>query len=173
MNDRMTQYYLRLAQETANLSRAVRLQVGAVIVTKDDALLYGWNGTPAGWDNECEERVWMQDAGGWLNPDEIEAIWPYVDDSNKSVITKRYRLKTKPEVLHAEANACMKLAKSTLSGNAASLFTTHSPCIQCAKLIYQAGIKNVYYLEEYKSDDGILFLQQSNVNIKKVQLSDR
>lgn len=176
----MTEYYISLAQETAKLSRARRLQVGAVIVTTDDAMLYGWNGTPAGWDNVCEDRVWMnQDAGGWLNPDEIEQTWPYTeysdfsDEDGNPFVIGRYNLKTKPEVLHAEMNCLSKLAKSTLSGKGASLFLTHSPCMDCAKAVYQAGIEHVFYVEDYRSDDGIVFLKRCGINIQKVDISTK
>lgn len=74
-------------------------------------------------------------------------------------------LKTKPEVLHAESNALMKVARSTESSEGATLFCTHAPCIDCAKLIYQAGINTVYYREQYRSDAGLNFLKQSEVNV--------
>lgn len=138
MKTRMTDYYMSLAWRTAELSRAVKLKVGCVLVTPDDAMLMGFNGTPAGWDNNCEYEL--------------------ADGS----------LKTYDYVLHAEANAISKLAKSTLSGKGASLYLTHSPCIHCAKIIYQAGITNVYYAEEYRSRDGVVFLQQCGVNILQV-----
>jgi dCMP deaminase len=145
MNQRMVDYYLRLAKETASLSRAVKLRVGAIIVTADDAIVYGWNGMPAKsktylWDNVCEYEI--------------------ADGS----------LKTFDEVLHAEANALSKLAKSTLSGRSASIFCTHSPCINCAKMIYQAGITSMYYLEDYRCDSGVVFLQRCGVNISKVDI---
>jgi dCMP deaminase len=71
-------------------------------------------------------------------------------------------------VLHAETNAIAKLAKSTESGDGASMFITHSPCLDCAKLIYQSGIKSVYYRNTYRSDDGIKFLEKCNVNVEKI-----
>jgi dCMP deaminase len=80
----------------------------------------------------------------------------------------RYRLKTKPEVLHAESNAIAKLAKSNNSGLGATLFVTHSPCIECAKLIYQSGINSVYYNENYRDDSGVKFLEKSGVEVNKI-----
>ena len=80
----------------------------------------------------------------------------------------RYRLKTKPEVLHAESNAIAKLAKSTNSGLGADLFVTHSPCLACAKLIYQSGISNVYYRNSYRDMAGLEFLEKSGVVVEKV-----
>jgi dCMP deaminase len=80
----------------------------------------------------------------------------------------RYRLKTKPEVLHAESNAIAKLAKSNNSGIGADLFVTHSPCLDCAKLIYQSGISRVYYGANYRDDAGIKFLEKSGVTVTKI-----
>jgi dCMP deaminase len=77
-------------------------------------------------------------------------------------------LKTKPEVLHAETNAIAKLAKSTESGLGATLFVTHSPCLDCAKLVYQSGINSVYYRNAYRSDDGINFLTKAGVTVNKI-----
>lgn len=142
MKTRMVEYYLDLAKRTSLLSRAEKLKVGCVIVTTDDAILYGWNGTPTGWDNVCEEVL---------------------EDGS---------LKTFDYVLHSEMNALSKLAKSTLSGRGASLFLTHSPCIHCAKAVYQSGIENVYYLEEYRSRDGVLFLQRCGVNVQRIDADD-
>ncbi len=76
--------------------------------------------------------------------------------------------KTKPEVLHAETNAIAKLAKSTESGLGASLFVTHAPCLDCAKLVYQSGINTIYYRNTYRSEDGLQFLQKAGVTINKV-----
>jgi dCMP deaminase len=81
-------------------------------------------------------------------------------------------LQTKEEVLHAESNAIAKLARSVESGEGASLFVTHSPCLDCAKLIYQAGIKNVYYLNDYRDDTGIQFLIKSTIQVEKMQNQD-
>jgi len=77
------------------------------------------------------------------------------------------QLKTKPEVLHAESNAIAKVSRSTESSEGATLFCTHAPCIDCAKLIYQAGISTVYYREQYRDDSGLRFLSQGNVNVHK------
>ena len=77
-------------------------------------------------------------------------------------------LKTRPEVLHAETNAIAKLARSNESGLDADIFITHAPCMDCAKLIYQAGIKNVYYRNSYRDDDGITFLSRSIINVEKI-----
>ena len=130
------------ASRTAELSHARRLQVGAVIVKDDSVISYGYNGMPAGWDNNCEEETRYEDGG--------------------------VTLKTKPEVLHAESNAIAKLAKSTNSGLGATMFVTHAPCMECAKLIYQSGISNVLYRDAYRDASGITFLEKSGVAVEKI-----
>ena len=127
----------------AHLSSAQRLKVGAIVVKDDRIISIGYNGMPSGWDNCCEDIVRQ-------------------DEMGHSV------LKSKPEVLHAESNAIAKLAKSPESGDGASIFITHSPCIDCAKLIYQSGITTVYYKNEYRSTQGIDFLTKSNIQVVKV-----
>lgn len=163
MKPRMIQYYMDLAERTAQLSRAQKLKVGAVIVTIDDCLLYGFNGTPSGFGNDCETHQYMSyyDHEAFTI-DEQKLMWPFEDELG------RFRLKTKPAVLHAESNALMKLAKSTLSGQGAQLFQTHAPCIDCAKLIYQAGISHVHYAQEYKSSCGVHFLKECGVAIENI-----
>ena len=160
---------MQVAELTASLSYAKRLQVGSVIVRDHQILAAGYNGMPSGWENICEEIEWCS-AGSWLDPDEIVHQWPhegeYIDQDGKSV-TGRYRLKTKPETLHSEMNALMKVAQSTESSKGATLFCTHAPCIDCAKAIYQAGIETVYYKEQYRSEDGLNFLRKSGVNVHR------
>jgi dCMP deaminase len=134
--------YMDWALRSAQLSHAKRLQVGAVIVKDDSVISYGYNGMPAGWDNNCEDEI-------------IDNTW---------MVT----LKTKPEVLHAESNAIAKLAKSNNSGLGAEIFITHAPCIECAKLIYQSGISNVYYRNSYRDDSGVEFLKKSGINVKQI-----
>ena len=162
---------MRTAETFAELSHAKRLHVGAIVVKDDRIISIGYNGMPAGWDNDCENVEWCS-AGGWLSPDEIEEGWPYEGtylDADGNEMQGRYRLKTKTEVLHAESNAIAKLAKSTNSGLGATLFVTHSPCLQCAKLILQSGISNVYYNKNYKDDSGIKFLDKSGVIVEQVK----
>lgn len=160
---------MKTAEIFAELSHARRLHVGAIVVKDDRIVSIGYNGMPAGWDNDCEDKDYMSsDAGGWLNPDEIEERWPYAEYNEDAEEEYRYALKTKPEVLHAETNAIAKLAKSTESGVGATMFVTHSPCLDCAKLIYQSGINKVYYRDNYRSTDGIEFLTKSGVWVEKV-----
>jgi dCMP deaminase len=175
MKPKLIKAYMKTAEVFADLSHARRLHVGAIIVKDDRIISIGYNGMPAGWDNNCEDIEWMGDAGGWLSPDEIEAQWPfegemvtYYDDETVNKRTNRYRLKTKPEVLHAESNAIAKLAKSSESGLDASLFVTHAPCMDCAKLIYQSGISTVYYRNSYRDVAGVDFLTKSGVTVTQV-----
>ena len=166
MKDKFVKLYMDIAARVAELSYARRLQVGAIVVKDDRVISIGYNGMPAGWDNDCEEVEWMTDAGGWLSPEEISQMWPHEGttyDCDGQEVTRRYRLATKPEVLHAERNALDKLSRSTESGEGAVMFVTHSPCMECAKSIYGAGIRKVYYRNQYRDDSGIRFLINSGI----------
>jgi dCMP deaminase len=143
MNERFKEFYMRIASNCANMSRAIRLKVGCVIVKDNNIISFSWNGTPRGWDNNCENIVGYE--------------------SNNVPVYK-----TKPEVIHAESNAISKLARSSESGLGADLFVTHSPCLDCAKLIYQSGIKRVYFGAAYRSNEGIVFLERSGVEVHQV-----
>ena len=149
MKQKFIDAYMDVAERFAQLSSAVRLQVGTIVVKDDRIISIGYNGMPAGWDNVCEEKVYWIDGS-------------LVDDAGY------YDLKTKLEVLHAEANAITKLARSSESGNGATIFVTHAPCIDCAKLIYQSGIATVYYKNDYRSTQGLDFLSKSNVEVIKI-----
>jgi dCMP deaminase len=165
MKQKYIDLYMDWAKRCAELSHARRLHVGAVIVKDDTVISYGYNGMPAGWDNNCEDIVYDTGAGGWISPEEFQAMYPYTEYDEDADEEYRYGLKTKPEVLHAESNAIAKLAKSNNSGLGADLFVTHSPCLDCAKLIYQSGIRRVYFNENYRNDAGINFLQKSGVEV--------
>ena len=141
MKEKYIDTYMKVAHLFAEHSSAKRKKVGAVIVKDDRIISIGYNGMPAGWDNDCE----------------VETIEIY---SGHEGVVQRTTLKTKSEVLHAESNAIAKLARSTESGEGATMFITCAPCIECAKLIYQAGIKEVFYDEEYRSDEGVKFLNK-------------
>ena len=161
-----------VAERTGKLSHAIRRQVGAVIVKDNRILSYGYNGMPTGWDNECENKDYMSgDAGGWLNPEEIEAQWPIVEYDPSVQSNRRYRLVTKDEVLHAESNAIAKVSGSTESSEDATLFVTTAPCIHCAKMIFQSGIKSVFYKEEYRDTQGVDFLAKGGVSVTKYEQS--
>jgi dCMP deaminase len=134
---------MKTAETFAECSTARRLHVGAVIVKDDRIISIGYNGMPIGWDNNCED----------------ELKWP---NGEIKFLT------TKPEVLHAETNAIAKLAKSTESGLGATMFVTHSPCLDCAKLVYQSGINTIYYRNSYRNEDGIQFLEKAGVKIEQI-----
>jgi len=168
MKPKFKKLYMDWAERVAQMSYAKRLQVGAVIVKDDTVISYGYNGMPAGWDNNCEDKVWDTGAGGWLDPEEFEKKYPYEGWHEEAQRDVRYGLKTKPEVLHAESNAIAKLAKGHNSGLDADLFITHSPCMDCAKLIYQSGIKRVYFGMGYRDDSGVHFLRNSGVTVEQL-----
>ena len=170
MKQKYIDLYNDFAERTAKLSHARRLQVGAVIVKDDTVISYGYNGMPSGWDNNCEDKEFMSgDEGGWLNPEEIETQWPFEEWVPTHSRKMRYRLKTKPEVLHAESNAIAKLAKSNNSGMGATMFITHAPCLDCAKLIFQSGIGSVLYRDTYRDTSGVTFLEKSGVEVLQIK----
>ncbi len=134
MKKKFIDYFMQMAELTASLSYAKRLQVGALIVKGNRIVGTGYNGMPTDWENDCEFEV----------------------DGE---------LKTKQEVLHAETNAIAKVAQSTESSEGSTMFCTHAPCVDCAKLIYQSGIATLYFKHEYRDDAGIKFLKLSGVNV--------
>ena len=140
MKEKFRDAYMKTAEIFAELSTARRLHVGAIIVKDDRIISIGYNGMPSGWDNNCENEV---------------VIFP-----------KMLELKTKPEVLHAETNAIAKLARSNESGLGSTMFVTHAPCLDCAKLVYQSGINTVYYRNSYRDEIGIQFLQKAGVTVE-------
>lgn len=126
--------YLKMAKEWAKLSYCERKKVGALIVKDRMIISDGYNGTPSGFDNNCEDE---NGNTNWF-------------------------------VLHAEANAILKLASSTQSAKGATLYLTLSPCKECSKLVLQAGISKLVYIQEYKDDDGISFLKNHGIEILKI-----
>ena len=126
--------YLEMAQVWARNSYCKRRQVGALIVKDRMIISDGYNGTPSGFENICEDENGV----------------------------------TKPYVLHAEANAITKVAKSGNSSEGATLFVTASPCLECSKLIIQSGIKRVVYRDEYRLTDGIDLLRKAGIEVEKV-----
>lgn len=168
MKQKFKQAYMQTARIFADLSHARRLHVGAIVVKDDRIISIGYNGMPAGWDNNCEDIDWDLGAGGWLDPEEFETRYPYEGWHEEAGRNVRYGLKTKVEVLHAESNAIAKLAKSNDSGEGADIFITHSPCIDCAKLILQSGIRRVFYGQAYRNNDGIKFLEKSGITVEKL-----
>ena len=136
---------MKTAETFAELSHARRLHVGAIVVKDDRIISIGYNGMPAGWDNNCEDELWPRHHG------------------------EEVTLKTKPEVLHAETNAIAKLARSNESGLDGDLFVTHAPCLDCAKLIYQSGIRRVFYRTAYRDNSGVDFLKASRIQVEQVE----
>ena len=146
MKEKLVNAYMKTAETFAELSHARRLHVGAIIVKDDRIISIGYNGMPSGWDNNCEDEL------------VVEA------EIGEDII-----LKTKPEVLHAETNAIAKLAKSNESGMGASMFITHAPCLDCAKLIYQSGISSVLYRNAYRDTSGVTFLERSGIEVVQIK----
>ena len=145
---RMDKMYLQIARVIANQSYAQRAKVGALIVKDDNILSFGYNGTPAGFDNCCECQIESE------------------HDNGKITVTKR-------EVLHAESNAFMKLVRTGGFGcKGGTLYCTYSPCIECAKMIIQSGIKRVVYELDYRVELGCELLKQAGVELTKISLDD-
>jgi dCMP deaminase len=149
MKQKLKQAYMKTAETFAELSHARRLHVGAIVVKDDRIISIGYNGMPAGWDNNCEDES-------------VELYSGFEGAIHRTV------LKTKPEVLHAEMNALMKLAKSNESGDGATMFITHAPCMNCAKGMFQSGIKQVFYKTEYRDNAGLDFLNKCGVTVEKL-----
>ena len=146
MKQKFIDYYMKVAELTSTLSYAKRLQVGSVIVKGNKILATGYNGMPSGWDNTCETT------------EIVELDEKFI----KQLVTKQ-------EVLHSETNAIAKVSASTESSEGATMFCTHAPCINCAKLIYQSGINNLYYRDTYRDTAGIKFLESSGVSVTKYE----
>jgi dCMP deaminase len=164
--------YMDIASRCAEMSHAVRKKVGCVIVKDGNIIAMGWNGKPAGMDNNCEDTVWHQ-------PGEDVRNFPYTvpDDERMSqnikitdhmTATARYKLVTKPEVSHAEENALAKIAKSNSSSLGATAYVTLEPCMHCAKLLYSAGITRVVVKESYVSHEGTVYLTKLGVTMKQL-----
>ena len=154
---------MQAASVYAQLSTAQRLQVGCVIVKDNTIIGIGYNGMPSGWNNNCEEVHFVLKDECYKS-DEFMLHNGYREAAHSWV-----KLKSKPEVLHAETNAIAKVSRSTNSSEGASLFVTHAPCLDCAKIIYQAGIKEVYYQHTYRDISGIEFLKKCNIDVQQVE----
>ena len=167
MKEKFIKSYMDVARRFAELSHARRLHVGAIVVKEDRIISIGYNGMPAGWDNDCEYTELMPVNDSTASLDDYPLLGTFWINGHR--VDRRYRLRTKPEVLHAETNAIAKLAKSNDSGDGADIFVTHSPCVECAKLIYQSGIRRLYFGQNYRDESGIKFLQKSGVEVIKVE----
>lgn len=139
MKNKYANAHMRAAYVYAELSYCQRKKVGCVIVKDDRIISIGYNGSPPGWTNECEDENGL----------------------------------TKPEVYHAEANAIAKLARNHESGDSASAFITVAPCLDCAKLLAQSGIKEVYFAEKYRCTKGLVFLNKCGIKTFEMAVSDQ
>jgi len=142
MKQKHIEAYMKTAEVFAECSTATRLHVGAIIVKDERIISIGYNGTPSGWDNNCED-IKINNDGDYVTV-------------------------TKPEVLHAETNAIAKLAKFNGSGSGSVLFVTHSPCLDCSKLVFQSGISTVYYRNSYRDNAGVDFLNKAGVKVEQI-----
>jgi dCMP deaminase len=147
MKNKHIKAHMKSAFNYADCSTAEKLKVGCVLVKDDRIISIGYNGMPPGWSNQCETLSFFTEDGKQL-PSQI--------------------LVTKPEVLHAEENAITKLARSNESGEGATAFITHSPCLSCAKLLYSSGIIGVYYTHPYRNTEGLDFLKKCKMRIDKL-----
>jgi dCMP deaminase len=126
-----------------------------VLVKEGNIIAFGYNGTPSGMDNSCESKEYLGAKNEtWIDTDIIQETWPYRDEKGY------YKLVTKSETIHAEVNAILKAARTGAEVEGATLYLTLSPCLYCSKLILQAGVKRVVYLETYRHLDGANFLKQ-------------
>ena len=140
---------MRAAYAYAMCSTAKNLKVGCVLVKDHRIISIGYNGTPSGWSNECENEFTTGDG----THDHVEFI-------------------TKPEVIHAEANVVAKLARSNESGEGSVAFITHAPCLSCAKMLYSAGVIEVVYADPYKSKDGLQFLEKCGIKVSQLYFEE-
>lgn len=149
MVDKWEKAFMKTAETFAELSYAERLKVGAVIVKDNRIISIGYNGMPSGWANACEEIIYPK-GYNFKNGPKLEKT-------------------TKPEVLHAETNAIAKVAKSSESCYNADIYTTTAPCLDCAKLIYQSGIKKVYWRSPHlRTDEGLKFLEKCGMETQQI-----
>lgn len=161
MKPKLVKAYMDTAKIFAELSHAKRLHVGAIVVKEDRIISIGYNGMPAGWDNNCEYKQYLTHGHSF-------GEFASYDFDQTDEDGTMYRLKTNPEVLHAETNAIAKLARSNESGLDADLFVTHAPCLDCAKLIYQSGIRRVWFGSSYRDAAGVDFLVHSGIEVVKL-----
>ena len=141
--------HMRAAYAYSMCSTARNLKVGCVLVKDNRIISIGYNGTPSGWSNECEVEFTTGDG----THNHVEMI-------------------TKPEVIHAEANAVAKLARSNESGEGSVAFITHAPCLSCAKMLYSAGIIEVVYADPYKSKEGLQFLEKCGIKVSQLYFEE-
>jgi dCMP deaminase len=153
---------MRVAEEAASMSYAKRLKVGAVAVKDHRIISIGYNGTPPGWNNECEVKEYLPDSPefGLFN----EKDYPHFDRET----LQRYRLVTKPEVIHAEENCILKMARDGQSALGCDLFVTVSPCFNCARSIATSGVKRVFFKDQFRDTKGVDFLSDLGVEVEHI-----
>jgi dCMP deaminase len=151
MKQKHAEMYMEMAEVAAKNSTARRLKVGSIAVREGRILSVGYNGTPPGMDNNCENEI-VEVPDGFMHIPENEV---------------RY-LKTKPEVIHAEMNLIYKLARDGESGNGADVFITHSPCFECAKALLSVGFRKIYYRNEYRSSEGLELIKSQGIEIEQI-----
>ena len=149
--------YLRMARIWSENSYAIRRQVGCLIVKDRMIISDGYNGTPSGFENICEDAICQK-------PND-----PYCPGGPECFNCEFVKLKTKPYVLHAEANAISKLAKSLNNSEGATLYVTDEPCLECSKMIIQAGIKRVVFWRDYHTHDGTELLNRAGIEVIKIK----
>ena len=175
--------YLRMAQIWAENSYAIKRQVGCLIVKDNSIISDGYNGTPSGFENVCEDivgcKIWGDNWNEFKQCERIvfselsqpmykTVIKRCCDWGNEKERCPNAILKTKPYVLHAEANAISKLAKGTNHADGATLYVTDAPCLECSKMIIQAGIKRVVFWRDYHSHDGVQLLLKAGIKIDQI-----
>lgn len=174
IKEKMIPVYMSCAENFASLSSAKRLKVGAVAITPDDVMLYSWNGTASGDDNECEDKVyWYQDYSTYVEEEWEDFVYdfsamfdahhqyPYIDEGGF------HRLVTKYTTLHSERNIIAKAAKEGISLKGSTLVVSSSPCLECSIQLYQAGVSEIIYKDEYRDVSGLDYLMNHGVSIKK------
>ena len=149
--------YLRMARIWSENSYAIRRQVGCLIVKDRMIISDGYNGTPSGFENICEDAICQK-------PND-----PYCPGGPECFNCEFVKLKTKPYVLHAEANAISKLAKSLNNSEGATLYVTDEPCLECSKMIIQAGIKRVVFWRDYHTHDGTELLNRAGIEVIQIK----
>ena len=161
MKPKFVELYMSIAEVVAKTSSAKRAKVGAVAVKDHRILSIGYNGTLPGESNVCEYREYLS-GSDWVMEDVAGGIWENpLDESH-------YRLVTKPDVIHAEANCLLKMARDGQPSLGADIFLTLSPCVECAKLMKIAGIRKLWYRDAYRDLSGVEFLKKQGIEVEQV-----
>jgi len=184
--EKYDKFFLETAKLSANMSFCKRRKVGAILTKNTRIISNGWNGTVSGEDNCCEElyesesdietailekdKNYEKKAKEFCNENGLIFENSYLDNNEIIVKYRRPQYRTKNSVVHAEANAISYAAKEGISTNNCTLYVTLSPCMNCANLIIQAGIKEVVYLEEYRDKSGVNYLKKHNIITRNIKI---